>query len=180
MQIMMKKKILGLALAAISLVAFSGVAHNPSSGENAPKTESMKRADKNSRKEKKNPFEGLELTAALQTQLSQLNSRRKATRQQQAQARKEEKQRKNADNMAQRRSEVKSYLDEVKAIVGPDQYVVFLENVYVNGGSHSRGKAMKHGSRKGGHGHAKGKGCKEGQHNGDKAGINADARRSQS
>ncbi|MDE6654692.1 MAG: hypothetical protein K2K37_09940, partial [Muribaculaceae bacterium] len=51
-----------------------------------------------------------------------------------------------------RRASKKSYLDEVKAIIGPDQYVVFLENMYLNGGGDRGGKGMR-------------------QHRGDKQGI---------
>lgn len=178
----MKKKILGMALIAISLVAFNGMAQNPSSDDNTPKKENVRRGDKagkQSRRERTNPFEGLNLTEAQQTQLAQLDSQRKATRQQQAQARKEEKQRKHSARKAQRSSEVKAYLDKVKAIIGPEQYVVFLENSYVNG-RNSHSKAMKKGSRKGGHGFAKEKGCKDRQHKGDMSTANTKTPRTRS
>ena len=42
----------------------------------------------------------------------------------------------------------------MKAIIGPDQYVVFLENFYLNGGQgHGNGKAIRGQKGNGHHGH---------------------------
>lgn len=143
----MKKKILGLAIIAMSLTAFNGFAQNSATDSSAKqecaKKECVKgrKADKAVRNRQVNPFEGLNLTDAQKTQLQQLDSKRKAAREEQAQARKADKQRDNATRVADRRASRKAYLEEVKAIVGPDQYVVFLENMYVNGGGSHHGKA---------------------------------------
>lgn len=150
----MKKKVLGLAFAAISLFAFNGMAQTPSN-QTCPLNKENVKCKKNEKRnccKAVNPFEGLNLSDSQKSQLQQLDSKRKAARQQQAQSRKETKQRNDSARMAARRAEKKSYLEEVKAIIGPEQYVVFLENMYVNGGGKQNGgKAlMKHDkSRKG-------------------------------
>ena len=55
---------------------------------------------------------------------------------------------------AERRASKKAYLEEVKAIIGPDQYVVFLENFYLNGGQgNGHGKAVRGQKGHGHHGH---------------------------
>ncbi|MCX4289122.1 MAG: hypothetical protein OSJ46_06430 [Duncaniella sp.] len=136
----MKKKILGLALIAMSCVTFGSMAQTPSV-DNARADQKDLKGMKCVRQECKalNPFEGMNLTEAQQTQLQQLDAKRKAARQEQVQARKVNKQKKDSARMADRRAAKKAYLDEVKAIVGPENYVVFLENVYVNGGGHRDG-----------------------------------------
>lgn len=140
----MKKKVLGLAFIAISMVAFNSMAQ--ASCDNTPNREcatnaKCQKSDKKGHRAQCNPFEGMQLTEAQQVQLQQLASKQKAARKQHAQACKENKQRDNEARMAERRASRKSYLEEVKAIIGPDQYVVFLENMYVNGGGHNHGKA---------------------------------------
>lgn len=75
----------------------------------------------------------MNLTEAQKTQLQQLDGKRKSARKLDMQSKKENKQRNDSLRMAQRRADRKSYLEEVKAIVGPENYVLFLENTYVNG-----------------------------------------------
>ncbi|MDE6254608.1 MAG: hypothetical protein K2M39_00270 [Muribaculaceae bacterium] len=164
----MKKKILSIALIAMSLVSFTGMAQNtnPESSINKEKVENVrgkkgdkkgdkkfdKKSDRKSDKKcerkdgKKNPYAGLTLTEAQQQKLQQLDNNRKAARQQQKMARKENKMRTDSLKKMERLAAKKSYLEEVKAIVGPDQYVVFLENYYINGNG-GQGKAIKQGSR---------------------------------
>lgn len=163
----MKKKVLGFAFVAMSLFAFTGMAQTPAQSEQTCKVNKENVKCKNTEKraccKAANPFEGLNLSDSQKSQLQQLDSKRKASRQQEAQTRKEAKQRNDSSRMAARRAEKKSYLEEVKAIIGPEQYVVFLENMYVNGGGRQHGgKAfMKHAkSRKGnltGHRHGQSK-----------------------
>ena len=62
--------------------------------------------------------------------------------------------------MEARKNARKEYLEEVKAIIGPDQYIVFLENMYVNGGGNHNGKAIQKNQRMGKHGMAYHKGDK--------------------
>lgn len=168
----MKKTIVGLALVALSFATFTGMAQNTTPA--APAKEQVKKDDRKARREARNPFEGLNLTEAQQTQLDALAGKRKAARAEKAQAGKEAKQKGDAQRKEARRAARKAYLEEVKGIIGPDRYVVFLENMYVNGGGHS--KAVKQG--KGGHGCDKAKGCKAGKGrrgHGDKAQADAKA-----
>ncbi len=165
----MKKKILSLTLIAMSLVAFTGMAQNKTDN-NSPKKELVK-GQKGDRKDMKadrpNPFEGINLTDAQKTKLQELNAKQKADRQQQAQARKDEKKRNDQAKATDRRASKKAYLEEVKAIIGPDNYVVFLENMYINGGGQGHGKAIKQGQRGGKDGIAHNRGDKQ---RGDKQG----------
>lgn len=97
-------------------------------------------------------YEGLNLTDEQKEKLSQLDSRKHGGAKKQAQEKKGDKQkgdRKKGDKMqkpdfkmrndsariAGRNAAKKQYLEEVKAIVGPDNYVIFLENYFVNGGT---------------------------------------------
>lgn len=66
----MKKKILGLALVAISLVAFNGNAQTTTT-DNTPSQENVKgkKGDRQGRRDKVNPFDGLNLTDAQKTRL---------------------------------------------------------------------------------------------------------------
>ncbi|MDE6692784.1 MAG: hypothetical protein K2K05_05305 [Muribaculaceae bacterium] len=132
----MKKKILSIAILALSLVSFSGVAQSQNNTTETQRTEKVKgsRADKKDQRERKNPYEGLNLTDVQKARLQQLDENRKAQREQMKQQRKDRQSQDKAANMEARRASKKSYLDEVKAIIGPDQYVVFLENMYMNGG----------------------------------------------
>lgn len=154
----MKKKFLGIALVAMSLVSFTGMAQN-STDNNSAKIENVKR-QKCDKASCVNPFEGLNLTDTQKTQLQQLNTKRMEQRKQQAQARKADKQRNDSTRMEARKNARKEYLEEVKAIIGPDQYVVFLENMYVNGGGNHDGKAFQKGQRMGKHGMAHNRGDK--------------------
>lgn len=140
---MMKKKILSLAIAAIALISFNGMAQTSNSEiPNTTKKECVgkKKCDnvagkqcKDGKRTKANPYEGMNLTEAQKTQLQQLDGKRKSARKLDMQSKKENKQRNDSLRMAQRRADRKSYLEEVKAIVGPENYVLFLENTYVNG-----------------------------------------------
>lgn len=153
----MKKKILTLALLAMSLVSFSGMAQNTTSNTSCTQTEKCCKAGKDMKgkkegmKEKKNPYEGLTLTDAQKSKLQQLDEKRMAARRQKMEAMRANKdaqkgQKPDMEAMkAQRKAEKIEYLQEVKEIIGPDQYVVFLENFYVNGGQ--GGKKMVQGPR---------------------------------
>ena len=150
----MNKKLIVAALGLCVLVATPAAFAQTSGNDNGKKE---LKADKRGGKrgaEAPNPFEGLNLTDAQKTQLQQLNTKRVEQRKQQAQARKADKQRNDSTRMEARKNARKEYLEEVKAIIGPDQYVVFLENMYVNGGGNHNGKAIQKGQRMGKHGMA--------------------------
>lgn len=138
----MKKKVLSLALVAMSLVAFNGMAQNKADGNVAAKQESMKcKSARSGRCAAVNPFDGITLTEAQKGKLEELNSRMRLEGAQKGKARKENMLKNDSARVAERRAAKKSYLEEVKAIIGPELYVVFLENMYVNGGEPRRGKA---------------------------------------
>lgn len=115
---MIKKRIFPLALAAAALVSFSSYAQTPSQQQTdcTQKKECVKK-DKKNRMAKADPFQGITLTADQQARLQKLESDRRDAR--------------------------KSYLEEVKSIIGPDNYVMFLENIYVSG-PQMKAKAASH------------------------------------
>lgn len=136
----MKKKILSLALAAITLASFNSMAQTPDNAA-AQQTENVGTRGRDIKKGPKmqNPFEGLDLTDAQKDQLKALREKRAAERKARFEAMKQQKEagdRKRMErksfNDSTRMAERKKYLEEVKAIVGPDNYVIFLENFYMN------------------------------------------------
>ena len=145
--IKMKKKVLGLALVAMSLAAFNGSAQNTTTADNTVCKENRictKNADcknqvscikgeRQARMAKADPYAGLTLTDSQKAKLEQLDNKCRTARKEQAQARQEKKLKNDADRRTECKAR-KSYLEEVKTIIGPDQYVVFLENMYINGG----------------------------------------------
>lgn len=145
----MRKKILGIAFVAMTIFAANSFAQTPVANDNSIKVENVKGKKTDKQQNKRNPYEGLTLTDVQKTQLQQLDEKRAAQRKENAEAKKAEKQQKNADRMAARKAAKMEYLQEVKGIVGPEQYVVFLENFYVNGNSQGAKNKMQS-SRKGG------------------------------
>lgn len=146
--IKMKKKVLGLALVAMSLAAFNGSAQNTTTVDNTVCKENRictknvdcknqatcLRGDIKGRVAKADPYAGLTLTDAQKAKLEQLDNKCRTARKEQAQARQEKRLKNDADRRTECKAARKSYLEEVKTIIGPDQYVVFLENMYINGG----------------------------------------------
>ena len=151
----MNKKIIGMPLAAASLLSLNGFAQTQTTTGNAPNKECVagkcnqtsQATGKKEKRAKANPFDNLNLSDSQKAQLQQLGEKKKAERMQQSQAKKENKMRNDSAKIADRRSDRKEYLEEVKAIIGPENYVVFLENFYVNGGSQRHGNkaALSHG-----------------------------------
>lgn len=96
------------------------------------------------------PFAGINLTQEQQTKLTALREKCKTNRAAADKARKDRFQQR--DSMV--RANKKQRLEEVKAILTPEQYVVFLENMVVANPGHDRGPAphkmhaMKKGDKK--------------------------------
>ncbi|MDE6379810.1 MAG: hypothetical protein K2L11_04995 [Muribaculaceae bacterium] len=182
----MKKKVLGLALMAIALVGMNGMAQNTQQCDKAQVENSKccKGAKKEGRA-KLNPYEGLNLTEAQKSKLSELDSKRMAAHKAKMEARKAEATDQKADKskthadmkarMEARKADKMEYLKEVKAIIGPDQYVVFLENMYVNGGQQGSCKAIKQGHKGGKQGMAHNKEGKGQRKGGQRGQRNADS-----
>lgn len=127
----MKKKILGIALLAMSVFATTAVAQTPQatstgcqttcqSTGNCPQQPGKQRAPKY------DPYEGMTLTEAQKTQLNELRGSK-------SQAKRQERAKADSARMAGFRNDRRGYLQKVKEIVGPEQYVIFLENMVVNG-----------------------------------------------
>lgn len=98
---------------------------------------------------KADPFAGLTLSESQKTQLNALKAKRAEARAEKQQARQADMRLNDSARVANRRQ----YLEEVKEIIGPDQYVMYLENIVVNGpqGNTARSKAISKDAR-----HAKG------------------------
>lgn len=142
----MKKKILGLAVIAMSMVSFSSVAQNTKSNNCAPNADCPTVCQPcpttpancaPSKCDRHDPYKGLNLTSTQREKLNQLDADRRQARVDKAQLHKADRLR----NDSLRRADRKNYLEEVKAIVGPEQYVIYLENIVldsprVNGGHH--------------------------------------------
>ena len=96
------------------------------------------------------PFAGIDLTQEQQTKLTALREKCRTNRAAADKARKDRFQQR--DSMV--RANKKQRLEEVKAILTPEQYVVFLENMVVANPGHDRGPAphkmhaMKKGDKK--------------------------------
>lgn len=162
----MKKRILGVAFIMMSLISFGTLAQTQNNEtkaqqENVDNFLKSKKGDKvkagksedgknkerkakdGKKKIRKNPYESLTLTETQKTQLRELDSRRKTERSEKSKMAKAEKQRRDSSVRAERRVAKKQYLEEVKAIIGPDQYVVYLENIVINGNRGGHHKAIK-------------------------------------
>lgn len=116
----MKKTILSLAVLFATTFSFSAFAQAPAA-ENAAcgeKTECCQNA----------LFEGITLTPDQQTKLQELNASRAKAAKERKEAAKAERKAKGDNKKAAR----KDYLNSVKSVLTPEQYVIFLENAYVN------------------------------------------------
>lgn len=161
----MKKKVLGLALIAMSLMTVNSVAQTNANNNTCPANKEnvqCKKAPDNGKCKPACPFEGLNLTDAQKNQLKQLDTKREAARAEKKKEMKAEKQRRDSAKVADRRNAKKSYLAEIKSILTPEQYVTFLENSFMNGGQYhdkafKQGKPGKDGKGMRHHGDRKGK-----------------------
>ncbi|MDE7153063.1 MAG: Spy/CpxP family protein refolding chaperone [Muribaculaceae bacterium] len=156
----MKKTLVTLSLAVATIFGFSAFAQQQDKTQcNKERTEKCCKSDKEKKCDRGqrpcfNPFEGIELSAEQQTKIDALKQECQAKRQEMKSDRK-----KSDDNsskisreerMKQRQQSKRDYLAKVKAILTPDQYVTFLENMVVNNPGHDKGMKMDKRSHKGG------------------------------
>lgn len=144
----MKKKVIGFIVAIAAITSGSVFAQNKTDQNNGkPQTECCNTAKegKKGKGEKKGPkfnaFEGIQLTADQQQKLQVLRQGLgpvKLTKEQKENLKKEnknltdeQKKQKKTERKAQKSAAKKNYLNGVKGILTPDQYVMFLENVYL-------------------------------------------------
>lgn len=158
----MKKTILTAVIACVAMLGTTAMAQQPQNTDQTC-TSATCNAPKKDKASKKlfNPynevFAGLNLTPEQQAKVEKINAERQAK----FLARRGQKQqgRQQADSTfrAQRAQEQRDYLTAVKGVLTPDQYVLFLEDIVVNGpqqpqmgqmGRGRQGKDMgKHGQR---------------------------------
>ncbi len=145
----MKKTLFAAIFLGASMLTFNASAQNQkkdSAGAKCPNTECA--AGKSDCKgivppagkmKNFNPFIGTTITPEQQAKLDQLNKDRAEKKA----AAKEQRQKTKQMNDSVRRAEKLDYLRQVKDIIGPDQYVIFLENIAV--AQPQQGKAMRPG-----------------------------------
>lgn len=178
----MKKKAFAIALACVSMTGLVSFAQNPAANGtcSAPQCNETTCAPADCGSRRQCAFEGLDLTDAQKSQLKALKEKNAKTCEVKAKAAKADRQRNDSVRMAERKAAKRQYLQDVKAIVGPDQYVLFLENLVVNGDGPRHGKDMKdakYARKHGGKAHGdKGKGFRHGDR-APKAVADAGARR---
>lgn len=151
----MKKKVLGLALLAMSMVSLTSMAQdNKQAVDGGKEKTEMVKKHKGGKKQKGerngvkrgdsavNPFEGLNLTESQQNRLKELQTKQATRRTEAAKAKKELKATEKQNRLTERKAAKMQYLKDVKEIVGQENYVKFLENQYVlkGGKSHKAGK----------------------------------------
>ena len=138
----MKKNFLALML-AVAVATLPSVAQNADNTnttcEKACKKESKATAHRGVHRKAVNPFEGLNLSDEQKAQLKALGEKRMQQRKEQARHAAEKRHANDSLMQVQRAADRKAYLDEVKVILGDEQYVLFLENQYIK----SADNAMK-------------------------------------
>lgn len=153
----MKKKVLSIAIIAVSLFSVSAVAQNPDDAQRpACMVEGCDQHHQNGPKAPRhrmsNPFEGLNLTDAQKEQIKELRKNNKEARQQ-----KQADRQKNRNVSREKRDSLiktgkLNHLRQLKEILTPEQYVTFLENIVVSQKPEGRNHRMapgkgKHGKR---------------------------------
>ena len=133
----MKKTVLALSLSILSVLGFSAMAQKQKPNEKCDKANkelcSKGKECKMAGKAKYNPFEGLNLTQAQEQKLAELNAQKPERREGQHPGKKEQMtQEQRQAKMQARQDRSREYLAKVKAILTPEQYVSFLENVAVH------------------------------------------------
>lgn len=156
----MKKILLSLAVAFSSLTPLSALAQAPASDTPAcPANKECKAPGARKDRKARNPFASVPgITAEQQSRLDALSADRQKTREaRRAENMKARAERQKADSAsraefrAKRKADRDAYLAQVKAILTPEQYVAWLENMAFNRPEGSRADRKKFaGNRKDG------------------------------
>lgn len=132
----MKKTIISLSVMFAGLFSGIAIAQNPATACPAqPCVQTEQKcaiADSTCTRTRPNPFEGLNLTTQQQEQLKALGPCNKG---------------KSGDKRGVCRQSRKDYLNKVKGILTPEQYVQFLENSFVNAPAHKLDRGRHHNKR---------------------------------
>lgn len=154
----MKKAILSLAIAALAFSSLPAFAQAPGNNDgksckNPTECAQARKGGPEKGPKASNPFEGIELTDAQKSSLEALRTKRAEA----CKAARAEKQKSDSARMAtrqaDRKAKARARLDEVKAILTPEQYVVYLENIVIDQPAprHGQGdKARRDNGKKGG------------------------------
>lgn len=145
----MKKTVLALSLSILSVLGFSAMAQNQKSNEKCNKANkelcTKGKECKMGDKAKYNPFEGLNLTQDQEQKLAALKAQKPERPEGQRPEKKEQMtQEQRQTQMQARQDRSREYLAKVKAILTPEQYVSFLENLAVHKDHNRGGKMMAH------------------------------------
>lgn len=145
----MKKIILSMAVAVISMTSLTAMAQKPG---DCDKQKCEQKCQKEGKCQKDrpecNPFEGLQLTQEQQTKLSVIPCPRKVMEEAKKQCKGDSTQCSREQRMAVVKDVRTNYLNQVKAVLSPEQYVQFLENNFVNQ-MPQKGDKMKGDKKKG-------------------------------
>lgn len=146
----MKKTVISIAVAAAAVLTGSAFAQNPVNCSSTTCTQTTKADARQAKKQPRvDPFAGLNLTAQQQQSIDALRAERSKACTASKEA-KQQKQQAREERMNARKENRTAYLAKVKSILTPEQYVQYLENVYVNSvpnGHGDRRPAGHHGKR---------------------------------
>lgn len=145
------KKIITLAIAAIALIGLPAVAQEQANTtctkEGCEKAVPEKGPRFNGKKgQRPDVFEGITLTEAQQKAIADLKAQRMEKYKQKRDAAKADRRQNDSTAMATRKASQREYLNNMKGILTPDQYVIFLENIVLEqpaGPNAFKGKGMR-------------------------------------
>lgn len=160
----MKKVFVSMMLASALLIGGSAMAQSPADGNTgATQKENVQKGKKGDKKYKGqksnrpqfNPFDGVQLTDDQQQKLAvlrqglgpvMLSPEQQAKIPENKNLTEEQKKQLKAEKKAKKLEAKKNYLNGVKEILTPDQYVIFLENCYLYAPQgQTKAKGMKQG-----------------------------------
>ncbi len=134
----MKTRILAIALVAISF-SLSTAAQNQCNCKQdctpqTCETRNCKSQCGPNKCDKPSPlFEGITLSDSQKEAVVAVEKKYRSARVEKMKAQRNRRQQNDSTAIAERKSEKKDYLADMKAALTPEQYVVFLENYYING-----------------------------------------------